>query len=296
MKINIKARDLADLAALQKALDNKLKKPLNALLSKQVDQLPFCYEAGFFPDGGGFVCIGESKEIQNIWKKQRVKGQYKKPDGTIEKVDKKKVAYGIVQLNDEGVVEFVVQGGMMKRAQAKIVIKSIALLKKKIGDNFVILSKAPETEVPLDTLESGEQAPIEQQKGQDTPTPSQEGLKAKRKKLVIRQAKRKKMTEGVEKLQAATGVAEAKKVRAGINKYKGVLKELVKEAEADGTIDPKEQKEIGDLKKTIERLEGQLDRLGDRKIKLTPKRRAKVKENINTIDTKLQDFLEKLGI
>ncbi len=63
------------------------------------------------------------------------------------KIDKKKVAYGKVRVNDEGIFEFCVMGGVMKIMEAKQVMKSNTLLKNKIGDKYVIIKgegSAPE--------------------------------------------------------------------------------------------------------------------------------------------------------
>merc|ERR1712072_860462 len=116
-----------------KSLSTLLKKPLMALLSGKVEKLPFCYEAEYFDDGSGFMSIGVAKEVDKMFKTKRSKGQ-----GTEGKIDKKKVAYGVVKKNAEGMLEFCVLGGMMKPMQAKKVIKSIPILKKKVGDKFVI--------------------------------------------------------------------------------------------------------------------------------------------------------------
>ncbi|MDC0231577.1 hypothetical protein OAK19_06380, partial [Aureispira] len=56
---------------------------------------------------------------------------------------KKKVAYGECWLNDEGIVEFYPIGGLLKTPQLKIVIKSIKILKMKIGVKFAIVKNAP---------------------------------------------------------------------------------------------------------------------------------------------------------
>jgi hypothetical protein len=138
MKCNIKIKDFDDKANLEKSLSNKLKKPVIALKKKVVEKLPFCYEADYFSDGKGFVSIGIAKEIQKLFKTGRSKGQGKDENGKTVKIDKKKVAYGTVSVNEEGIFVFKVKGGVMKRAQAKKVIKSVALLKKLIGDNFII--------------------------------------------------------------------------------------------------------------------------------------------------------------
>ena len=133
MKMNLKAKDFADKENLKKSLDTLLKKPLMALLSGKVEKLPFCYEVDYFGPDEGFISIGVAKEVDKMFKTKRCKGQ-----GLEGKIDKKKVAYGVIKLNPEGGVEFCVLGGMMKQMQAKKGIKSINILKKKIGDKFII--------------------------------------------------------------------------------------------------------------------------------------------------------------
>jgi hypothetical protein len=94
---------------------------------------PFGFEhfIYFFSNSYRYKPFIRSKVVYFITK--RCKGQ-----GTEGKIDKKKVAYGVIKLNPEGGVEFCVLGGIMKPMQAKKVIKSINLLKKKIGDKFII--------------------------------------------------------------------------------------------------------------------------------------------------------------
>ena len=138
MKMNLKAKDFADKANLEKTLSTRLKKPLLAVLKKDVEKLPFCYEADYFDGGGGFMSIGVAKEINKMYKTKRSKGQGVDEKGKAVKIDKKKVAFGHVSVNDDGEFEFCVMGGIMKMAEAKKVIKSIPILKKNIGDNFVI--------------------------------------------------------------------------------------------------------------------------------------------------------------
>ena len=138
MKVNIKAKDFNDKATLEKTLSTKLKKPVMALKKKSVEKLPFCYEADYFSEGKGFMSIGVAKEILKLFKTGRSKGQGKDENGKAVKVDKKKVAYGVVSVDDDGQFVFNVKGGIMKKAQAKKVIKSIGILKKGIGDNFII--------------------------------------------------------------------------------------------------------------------------------------------------------------
>ena len=145
--MNLKAKDFAKKEALQKSLSTLLKKPLMALLSGKVEKLPFCYEAEYFDDGSGFMSIGVAKEVDKMFKTKRSKGQ-----GTEGKINKKKVAYGVCKLAEDGSVEFCVIGGMMKPMEAKKCIKSIPILKKKIGDKYII-SKG---EISVDDNESEE--------------------------------------------------------------------------------------------------------------------------------------------
>ena len=139
MKIQIKAKDFLDKEKLEKELDKKLKKPLAALMEGKVEVLPFCYEVDYFEDGKGFVSIGETKEVYKLFKTKRVKGQGTDEDGKPMKIDKKKVAYGTVSMTEDNELQFYVMGGIMKPLEAKKVIRSIGILKKKIGDRFQIV-------------------------------------------------------------------------------------------------------------------------------------------------------------
>jgi len=133
--MNLKAKDFAKKEELQKSLSTLLKKPLMALLSGKVDKLPFCYEAEYFDDGSGFMSIGVAKEVDKLFKTKRSKGQGQGDEG---KIDKKKVAFGVCRLSPEGSIEFCVLGGLMKPMEAKKCIKSIPILKKKVGDKYII--------------------------------------------------------------------------------------------------------------------------------------------------------------
>jgi gas vesicle protein len=158
MKIMIKAKDFADKANLEKTLSTKLKKPVSAILKKTAEKLPFCYEVDYFSEGKGFMAIGRSNEVYKLFKTKRCKGQGVDERGKAIKIDKKKVAYGHVSLNDAGQFEFCVLGGIMKDMQAKKVIKSIPILKKMIGDNFVIVKgeKAAPAAEPTDAAKDTE--------------------------------------------------------------------------------------------------------------------------------------------
>jgi hypothetical protein len=139
LKFAAKAKDFEDKEKLKKSLDTLLKKPLKALLDPKVkEKFNFCYEVDYFGPGEGFMSIGKALEIDKIYKTKRSKGQ-----GTEGKVDKKKVAFGECWLNDEGIVEFNPIGGLLKFPQLKIVIKSIKILKMKIGVKFAIVKGAP---------------------------------------------------------------------------------------------------------------------------------------------------------
>ena len=139
MKIQIKAKDFLDKEKLEKELDKKLKKPLAALMEGKAEVLPFCYEVDYFEDGKGFISIGETKEVYKLFKTKRVKGQGTDEDGKPMKIDKKKVAYGTVSMTEDNELQFYVMGGIMKPLEAKKVIRSIGILKKKIGDRFQIV-------------------------------------------------------------------------------------------------------------------------------------------------------------
>lgn len=132
MKCPINQKDFRDKANLGKKLNTALKKPVGYLLKNTNQRLPFYYEFEYI-DGDSFVAIGVAKELHKIFKK-RVKGN---ENG--EKLDKKKVAFGEVFVDDNGVFKFLVQHGTMKPMQAKQAIKSVGFLKKNIGDKYEIL-------------------------------------------------------------------------------------------------------------------------------------------------------------
>lgn len=148
LKFAAKAKDFENKEQLKKNLDTLLKKPLKALLDPAVhEKFAFCYEVDYFGPGEGFMSIGKSIEIQKMYKTKRSKGQ-----GHEGKIDKKKVAFGECWLNDAGVVAFNPMGGKIKQMQLKSVIKSIKLLKMKIGVNFELVQGAAITEVPAETV------------------------------------------------------------------------------------------------------------------------------------------------
>lgn len=140
MKFQVKLKELLQKAEeVEKTLVAKLKKPINHIIKTPGEKLPFCYEFDFFGEGRHFLSIGVAKEIDKHFKQKRVKGQGLDKDMKPTKIDKKKVAYGNVRVNDEGIFEFCVLGGFMKPMEAKQVMKSNTLLKNKIGDKYVII-------------------------------------------------------------------------------------------------------------------------------------------------------------
>ena len=288
MKIGIKKKDFLDKVTLQGMLETKLKKPVYALKTGKVPQLPFCYEVALFDDGMGFLCIGEAKEIQQLYKTKRVKGQGQDENGKVIKIDKKKGAYGGVQLNSDSAFEFFVANGIMKPKEVKGVIKRIGVLKKAIGENFIITKGLPQDVPQEDTTTTDEEATTTDE--DTTTTTDDDGKKTDR------QAKLDTMEQNIGRLQNAVGVVEADKVHSNLNKYKQALDRLIQQAEQDGVVDKDEQKQIDKLSSIINKLEKQLERLGDRKIKLTPKRRAKVRDNMSTIDQRIKDLLSKLNL
>ncbi len=290
MKINIKLKDFLDKVTLQKNLDTRLKKPVQ-FLAKNIDTpLPFCYEAEYFEDGSGFMSIGVSKELMAHFKKQRTKGQGKDEEGKIIKIDKKKVAYGQVTLKEEGVYEFLVEGGMMKKPQVKATIKSIGFLKKNIGDKFAILTKAVEEnveEVPQEEAAPTTNAATSETTATEEPTTATDTADtatdeaAAAKKRGLRGKKRDKIASNMDSLGGAVGRAPADKVKASIAKYQAVLAEVKAEANADGEVDAEEQAQIDGLEQQLSDLQAHLERIGDRKIKMTPKNRAAVQTTLD---------------
>ncbi len=291
MKINIKLKDFLDKVTLQKNLDTRLKKPVQFLAKQAGTPLPFCYEAEYFEDGSGFMSIGVAKELTAHFKKQRTKGQGKDESGKLVKIDKKKVAYGQVTLNEEGVYEFLVEGGMMKKPQVKATIKSVGFLKKNIGDKFAILTKAVEEtaeELPQEeaeptattdgttneTAETAENTTVEN----TADTTKEDTTSAK--KRALRDKKRDKIAANMDSLSGALGRAPAEKVKASIAKYQSVLADVKAEANADGEVDAEEQAQIDGLEQQLSDLQAHLDRIGDGKIKMTPKNRAAVQNTL----------------
>lgn len=304
IKININLKKFANKLDLQSKLDTLLKKPLQALGKQVGASLPFCYEAEYFEDGSGFISIGVAKPLLAHFKKQRVKGQGKDEQGKMIKIDKKKVAYGQITLNEEGIYEFLVEGGIMRKPQLKAAIRSIGLLKKIIGDKFVILDKAVVEEATVEektgaettnNTATTEDAPVEETSGetsteeatqQDTAAPTTKAMHLK---------KLQKMADNLPKLERAVGVADANKVNTNIEKYQSTIADIKKEALAnDGAIDAEEQALIDELETTLQAMKERLERLGGRKAVLVGKAKEKVEQGIQTAGDYVKNLLDKL--
>lgn len=291
MKTNIKLKDFLDKENLQKTLETKVKKAVMALSKNQGTPLPFQYEYGYFDDGSSFLSVGVAKELYNTFKKQRSKGQGKDKDGKPVKVDKKKVAYGQITLNEDGVYDFLVEGGLLKKMQLKQAIKDWGIYKKQIGGNFAILDKAP---VP--TTEETSEAPTEEETPDTTgeePTTDPENTTNTSndpKKRALRDKKQQKIKEGADKIGQALGRTDADKIKASITKLQQALEKLEQEAMADGEIDAEEQAQIDECKAQLQALQEHQERLGDKKIKMTPKNRQAVQDQL----AQAKAYLEKV--
>lgn len=270
MKINIKAKDFSDKEKLQKTLSTKLKKPMQHLEKTPGAKLPFCYEVGYFEDGSGFLCIGETKEVQRIYKTQRCKG-----NGTEGKIDKKKVAMGEVLINDQGVYEFYVQQGTMKNMQAKQVIKGIDLLKKKIKDNFVIRGGE------VGTTETDPQTSTEAEDNTETPRSTE---------LPQDQiAKINKMKDNLQTLASSVGKAAKGKIQSNLDRFAGVIDGWKQEFEELAT------EQLENLKETIQSIQEELLGSDDAPtITITEEQRNKMNQNLDLMMDKVNSFLEQL--
>ena len=115
-------------------------------------------------------------------------------------------------------------------------------------------------------------------------------------KKAKRAAKHAQMQEGVAKMDAVKGKAPKEKLQGNIKKYEDALAKLIEEAKADGEIDAEEQAKITNLTKALEELKTAVESgAGEQKTKkLSVEERAKINENMNKIDEKLQKIMAKL--
>ena len=82
-----------------------------------------------------------------------------------------------------------------------------------------------------------------------------------------------------------------------IQKYEAALVELIKEAKADGEVDQEEQAEIDELQNALDALKANIEkRDGAKAKKMTPERKAKIKENMSKINARLEAITKKLGL
>lgn len=102
-----------------------------------------------------------------------------------------------------------------------------------------------------------------------------------------------KMQKGVQQMNGAVGKTARKKLYANIQKYEVALKQLVKQAQADGVIDDQEQAEIDALTQAITDLKENVNQNGS---KLTEGKRNKLQTNIGTMSETVKNILKDLGV
>jgi hypothetical protein len=120
---------------------------------------------------------------------------------------------------------------------------------------------------------------------------------AKDQKKTLRSAKIKKMNENISKMDEALGSVPKEKLNANVEKYEAALAELIHEAQADGEIDDDEQAEIDELENALDELKSNIEKLDNGKAKkMTPERKAKIKENMIKINARLEAITKKLGL
>ncbi len=277
MKINIKAKDFSDKEKLEKTLSNKLKKPMNFLAAHVGTALPFYYEVGYFESGAGFLSIGEAKELHRLFKTQRTKG-----NGEEGKIDKKKVAMGQVKVNRDGIYEFLVEAGQMKKMEAKGVIKSIKMLKQSIGE-FVILKGAPVETMPEEQLEQEEIPVVEgQQDGENNAV----GLSKKLESQLDR------LEDNLTKILAVVYKKPKEALQANLDKFKKHLATWKKE-NADNTAALERIETISnDLTAIEQRL---TERPEEPQKAISPQQREKINENLVELSTRAEGLLEELS-
>ncbi len=116
-------------------------------------------------------------------------------------------------------------------------------------------------------------------------------------KKVIRAAKIKKMNENIGKMDKAVGTAPKEKLNANVEKYEAALATLIKEANEDGNVDEDEQAEIDNLQNALDALKANIEKGEGAKVKkMTPERKAKIKENMDKINARLEAITKKLGL
>lgn len=142
MKFAMTSKELKNKEVVAAKMEKSLKKTIQFLEENKGTRLPFYYQFGYISEQESFISIGEAKEVHKEWK-TRLKGK-----GHEGAIDKKTVAAGEVYVDEEtGVFKFVVKAGLMKPAQVKIAFKSVGAIKKKIKQNYeIITSEAPVVE------------------------------------------------------------------------------------------------------------------------------------------------------
>ena len=103
-----------------------------------------------------------------------------------------------------------------------------------------------------------------------------------------------KIEEAVKKMEGAVGKSDKEKMNAAIQKYEEALQKLIAEANADGTIDAEEQKQIDVLSKALDALK-ENNKNGKAK-KITPEQKVKIKDNMVKISARLEKIVSELGL
>lgn len=217
MKFQVKLKELIQQPdVVEKALVTKLKKPINHIMGTPGEKVPFCYEFNHFGEGRHFLSIGVAKELDKHWKQKRVKGQGLDENMKPTKIDKKKVAYGEVCVNDEGIFEFYVMGGLMKPMEAKAVMKSNTLLKNKIGANYTIIKGeggTTEEEVVEDTGDLSE-----------GPTPR--GEETTQEETTQEETTQEETTDTTSETEGTTAPVDGKQIAAEFSKIDAAYKKI----------------------------------------------------------------------
>lgn len=127
---------------------------------------------------------------------------------------------------------------------------------------------------------------------------SKEEAAAKNAKKAKRSAKIKKMRENVEKMDKASKTAPREKLTANVEKYETLLTKLIEEADSDGEIDSEEQTQIDELTEALDLLKANLAKKneGGKAKKMTPERKAKIKDNMEKINARLEAITKKLDL
>jgi hypothetical protein len=125
-----------------------------------------------------------------------------------------------------------------------------------------------------------------------TDTATLEANKAKR------SGQMNKMKEGIDKMDQVKDRAPKDKMEANIAKYEDALQKLITEAEKDGVIDAEEQAQIDELQAQLNELKEAVEQGSDSPTgkKVSPEAKAKMRDNMKTIQDRLDKMMQALGL